>query len=556
MGTRMSSAVCVVALTCLISPGSAVAEKSVVDVDYVFPSGGSRAPFVLSGGGTVELELATTDPGMAPLSRVGEPGALTPGASLSFTGMTQATIDGGFIYKPPDTHLAVGTGIGAAGRLVHVTNRGIQIFDKAGTSVAAALDLDAYLTGLGVTGLSTIGAANLSFDPKVLFDQHSGRFFVVILDSRTPGVRSNVHICTSKTATPGTLTTTDWTVESASALTSYGGTNTWFDYPSIGADATRLVVTGNMFDAGGTHLGTKVRVFLKSTLTDDGVPPGVTSNDIDVSNTGTYFTAQPAHVFGSTLNGDFYMINRTGSTSYQLWQITGAGGAAALVPGSPSSHAWIGGAFLSAGAPQTSNGTGALPTISTLSSRIQNAVYRDDSIWLALASDSDADSQTEVVWFEIDPNTANSAVAGTQTTPTIVQSGSIDGSTASDWTFMPSIMVNSSGHAVINYSESNSTKAVDMRVVARQSGDALGTFQAPVVLDTGAGEYDDFNADEPERWGDYSGCVVDPDDDETIWVANELCNTAASATGNDATWKTTIAKLGPVPVELMSFSIE
>ena len=50
-----------------------------------------------------------------------------------------------------------------------------------------------------------------------------------------------------------------------------------------------------------------------------------------------------------------------------------------------------------------------------------------DSIWLTLTSDPDSDSQTEVVWFEIDPNFANSAVAGTRTTPDIRQSGSIDG---------------------------------------------------------------------------------------------------------------------------------
>ena len=74
---------------------------------------------------------------------------------------------------------------------------------------------------------------------------------------------------------------------------------------------------------------------------------------------------------------------------------------------------------------------------------------------------------------------------------------------------------------------------------------------------SGAGEYDDFNADNPERWGDYSGAAVDPDDDETFWVSNEICQTAATGAGNDADWGTRIAQMGVVvPVELMSFSIE
>ena len=545
----------------LLLAAPSLGQTVVVDIDPAFPSGGSGAPLVFSAGGVAEVVLDTSDPGPAPRALVAaaadDTGAAgTPTATLTFTGMTQTpSLDGGFTYKPPDTHHAVGTGIGAAGRVVHVTNSGLRIFDKTGTSIAGPLDLDAFLTALGATGLSGTGSANLGFDPKVIFDQHSGRFFIVILDGRTPGVRSNVAICTSQTATPGTLTTADWTVETASALTTFSGGASWFDYPGIGADATRLVVTGNMFSLAGSFLGTKVRVFLKSSLTDNGAPAGATFNDIDVDNVGQgIFTAQPAHVFGSTLNGDFYLVSRLGSLTYLLWQITGAGGSASLVAGSPSSHSWTAGSFISAGAPQTNDGMNDEPTISTLASRIQNAVYRNDagntdSIWLTLTSDPDGDLRSEVVWFEIDPNTSNSAVTGTLTTPTIDQSGFINGSTTADWTFMPAIAINGSGQTVIGYSESNSAKAVDQRVVARFATDAAGTFQAPVVIATGAGEYDDFlfTGTGAERWGDYSGAVVDPDDDVTFWVSNEVTETAATGAGNDADWGTRIARLGAVP---------
>ena len=341
-------------LSLLVLAAPSLGQTVRVTADPAFPSGGSGAPLVFSGGGLVEIVLDTSDPGPAPLSLVDPTGTKTPTATLTFTGMAQTpSLDGGFTYKPPDTHHAVGTGAGAAGRVVHVTNSGVQIFDKAGASVAGPLDLDAFLIALGASGLSLIGAANLGFDPKVIFDQHSGRFFIVILDGRTPGVRSNVQICTSKTATPGTLSTADWTVETGSALTTFVGGAAWFDYPGIGADATRLVVTGNMFSVGGSFLGTKVRVFLKTSLTDNGAPARATFNDIDVdfSITAGIFTAQPAHVFGATLNGDFYLISRLGPSSFSQWQITGAGGAAALVAGSPSLHAWTAGSFLSAGAP-------------------------------------------------------------------------------------------------------------------------------------------------------------------------------------------------------------
>ena len=560
----------VVFLSGMLSYTCVFSKTVITDMDPAYPSGGSGVAFVRTGSSLVEIELDTSNPGPAPLAHVTNPAAVrTPGVMLTFTGLTQTpSLDGGFTYKPPDTHLAVGTGAGAAGRIVQVTNSGLEIFDKTGSPVAGPLDLDAFLTALGGSGLSAIGGSNRSFDPKVIFDQHSGRFFIAIIDGRTPGVggRSNLHIATSKTATPGTLTTTDWSLETASALTTFVGGDSWFDYPGIGADATRLVVTGNMFTAGGSFVGTKVRVFLKSSLTDDGAPAGATFNDIDVDTTVTpgIFTAQPAHVFGATLNGDFYLVSRVGSTSYLLWQVTGAGGAASLVASSPSSHAWTAGAFILTGAPQISDGMNTNPAIDTLSARIQNAVYRNDagnadSIWLALTSDSDGDLQTEVVWFEIDPNSTDSVTPGTLTTPSINQSGAIDGSTAADWTYMPSIGINSLGEALINYNESNATKAVEIRVAAREPGDTAGTFQASVLIEAGAGEYDDFGSTDPERWGDYSGTALDPDNDNIFWVSGQLCETAVTAAGNDADWGTRITQMMPitvVPVELMQFSIE
>ena len=95
-----------------------------------------------------------------PLSLIDLTGTKTPAATLTFTDMTQPpSLDGGFTYEPPDTHHAVGTGAGTAGRVVHVTNSGVRIFDKTGASVARPLHLDAFLTALAASGLSGIGGA-------------------------------------------------------------------------------------------------------------------------------------------------------------------------------------------------------------------------------------------------------------------------------------------------------------------------------------------------------------------------------------------------------------
>ncbi|MCH7910109.1 MAG: hypothetical protein IIB38_10885, partial [Candidatus Hydrogenedentes bacterium] len=72
--------------------------------------------------------------------------------------------------------------------------------------------------------------------------------------------------------------------------------------------------------------------------------------------------------------------------------------------------------------------------------------------------------------------------------------------------------------------------------------DPLNTFQSSVLVHSSVGEYDDFNASNPERWGDYSATAIDPDDDTTFWIANEYC-IVARVSGNDSEWGTRIAKM-------------
>jgi hypothetical protein len=122
-------------------------------------------------------------------------------------------------------------------------------------------------------------------------------------------------------------------------------------------------------------------------------------------------------------------------------------------------------------------------------------------------------------------------------------------------------MTNSLGNTCITYSESSATQFVQMLVATKHSTEG-GAFQAPVLVDPGAGgEYDDFftvGVGGTERWGDYAGCVVDPDDDTTFWIAHEVVQTAVTGAGNDARWGTTIATLSGsfIPVELSVFTAD
>ena len=186
---------------------------------------------------------------------------------------------------------------------------------------------------------------------------------------------------------------------------------------------------------------------------------------------------------------------------------------------------WSAGTAVASGAPQS----GTSVTVDTLSPRIMNAVYRGGSIYLVLTSDTNGDGASDVFWARIATN------GGSPNAPTIADSGAIAVGPA--WAFMPSINVNANGDAVICYSQSSSTQFPDMRYTMRLASDPPGSFQAPVIAKTSVGFYDSFVTTNPDRWGDFSACVVDPDD-ESFWVANEFVK---SSSVNSSVWGTFIA---------------
>ncbi|MCX7019539.1 MAG: hypothetical protein NTY46_11240 [Candidatus Sumerlaeota bacterium] len=480
------------------------------DADITLPSVGPGC----AGGQTQLVALdAPAPPGAGEI-----PQPLTPGTLVSFDGVDGSSLDG-YMSIPPDTHMAAGAGAGNAGRVVMVTNMRVAIWDKTGALLAGPVSLNAFW-GTTPTG------SNASFDPKIIYDQHSDRFFICTISGRTPdpGGTSNLEITVSTSGTPGNLTT-DWTKMSGSTLTAIGSYNCWYDYPGIGADNDSLFLTGNLFDSSGTNRGTKIRVFNKASLLAGSY--SFVDLNYDITALTGIGTIQPAHVYGTTDNGSFYLINRYGSTLYRLWQITGDPAAPVA---STATYSWTAGASMSVGAPQS----GTAVTLALLSPRVMNAVYRGGHIWCTLTSDINSDSKSEVVWFKIATNSG---------APTMADTGYINGSSGTQWTFMPSINANSLGQQTICYTQSGTDQYPDVRYVSRNDAtDPLGTFQASVVAKTSVGFYDSFATTNPDRWGDFSATVVDPDD-QHFWVANEYCKVSAV---NSSVWGTWIAKLDAI----------
>jgi hypothetical protein len=433
----------------------------------------------------------------------------SPSSQISFNGVIDSPATG----TPPDTHIAVGPGSGAAGRVVMVTNGHVQIWDKTGSVVASPVLLDTMFS-----------ATNFCFDPRVIYDEHSGRFFIACLDG-TSISSSLIHIAVSSNDTPNDLSAA-WTQWSASALTTFTGHKTWADYTNLGADDDSVIVTTNQFDNPGNFYGIKIRVFDKSALLA-GSP---VFTDLNFNNSSTpAFSVAPAHVYGTTDNGGFYLIGRLGATSYRYFNITGD-------PASPVAstniYGWSTGSDPSnSGAPQP----GTSVNLDAGDARVMSPIYRNGHIWLCLTADPDNDGLTEVVWQDILTN------GGPPAAPTINQGGFLKGTDTSCWTYTPSIAVNSAGDAAMCFTQSSSTEYPDVVYAARSVNDSPGTFRSPVIAKAGSGYYDSFYSGNPDRWGDYSACVLDPTDD-SFWVANEFAWTSLPANSD---WATFIAGFNP-----------
>ena len=449
-----------------------------------------------------------------------------PSISTGFDGIGMEADSDGFIHTPPDTHAAVGPS-----SIVEITNGHVAIFNKSGGLIAGGD------TGAGAVDLDAFCGNEGCFDPKVIYDHVSQRFVAVAIEGRQFST-SFLHVMVSTDSTPGNLTT-DWDKFRHAASANISGPG-WFDYPGLGVSPDALVVTGNIFSNAGSFLGTKIRVFDKVELYDGDAT--ATFVDINSPFAGNGHTFMPAHHFGSPPAGTFYLLQNWNSTFVRVTALTG-------VPASPvASSAFVGTSdqgVCVGGAPQ--QGTTKLLDTLCQGMRMMSSVWRDGSLWGTLTGSDSTDVRTVVQWFEIETNGYPSS------SPTLRQHGALDGGTG-EFTFMPSISVDSCGNAALTYTQSSSSRFPEMRYTGRLAADALNTLQTPSVAKASAFFFDDFWGlpnKSFERWGDYSATVIDPID-QSFWVAHEYAKVAATGGGNNGRWGTWIANFtfGCTPVDI------
>ncbi|MCC7291248.1 MAG: hypothetical protein IT449_04195 [Phycisphaerales bacterium] len=394
-------------------------------------------------------------------------------------------------WTPPDPHSAVGPT-----HVVLMTNGNISIYTKSGTQTFT----DQIEGAGGFWG--SVGATDFIFDPEVIYDELSGRFFAMAAEGFAPGNKSYALVAVSDDSDPNGT----W-YKYRFETTALAGD--LFDSPNIGVDDEAMYITGDGFGFSANY---PVYTFDKASLLAGNDP--VIRKSFALS-TSTQSAGIPPVSFGNP--PAYYMIeHQEGSNRTQVRLI------ALRDPlGTPTTTTFqlTVPAYSDPGDPPQM-GTSVRPN--TFDSRFWSVEYRNGSLWATHHINS---SPVKARWYEIAMN--DWPTSGQN--PALVQSGDIDlGGTVH--AFFTSIGVDENNNAALCFNRSASNEFISICRAYRLAGDALGTMgNLEIVKASGGGSTSG-------RFGDYSSIDADPVQG-SFWLHHEYSPSGGSS------WNTWVARV-------------
>ena len=441
-----------------------------------------------------------------------------PALSNNFNGISYTG------WVPPDPVLAAGPN-----NLVLVTNGSVTIRDKTGALVAST-SLESFFSSVRASGEN-------AFDPKVVFDTGSSRFFLAAVGriSNTGCTAGNCvshfFLGVSKSSNPASTGSSDWYFYNFDAtLDGSTATTNWADFPGLGVDGNVVVLTANMFSfSSSSFQKAKIRIFDKSVLITGG---SVTWTDfvdmLDPSTGLKAFTFQPALTFGNP--GTFFLVHASRSSvlcDLIVWGIENTLSSPTL----SSSTATASGTC--ANPPDAEQLGGGTP-LDTGDKRLYNSVYRNNSLWTAqsIQMNFGSGNVSAIRWVEIDVASWSSSVSFIQ-----------DATFGADgiWYFYPNVMADASSNLAIVLARSSTSEYGSVYYTGRQGAEAASTLQPSELLKAGAANYTQLDSLSRNRWGDYLGIGLDPSDG-SFWILGEY----AVASNQWGTWVGNFSFSNPV----------
>jgi len=438
--------------------------------------------------------------------------SFTIGANFSGSTINQS----GFF--PPDTMGAIGPN-----DYVELINGRFARYGKTGVQQEAR-SLDSFWnTALAAGGGGSV--QSYSFDPRVMYDRHSGRWFASAVDAAgTTNSGILVGVTTGSDPSAG-----NWR---AFRFDADPNNLRWADYPTLGINGNWVTISNNMFALSSpTTQSISVLTIPKASLT--GATPAVTGNKYFADTTATPsprlvdsngFTLHPVYDYSNSSPSVGYLASRFNNSYLQV----------STISGSVANPTLTGSRFIQTqsrpmgdiNAPQL----GSNDNIDAGDSRFSaSPVLVNGKIWGAHSFDSGGKSRTVV--YRIDA--ASNTLEYEGTVP--LQNGAL-------WGYFPSIAVNEAGAIAVAFSGSDDASYVSSYAIAGQFDGTTVTWGTEQLLHAGVANYLRLDSSGRNRWGDYSALQVDPTDPTRFWTVQEF----ASAT-NEWQMRVTELRFTPVP---------
>ncbi len=387
-------------------------------------------------------------------------------------------------WNPPDPSIAVGPN-----HVVMTVNQRVAFYTKAGAQQ--------FIVDLGSPGnpgfFEPLGAGNFCFDPKCAYDQYSGRFIILALETYG-STEAWITIAISDDNDPNGV----WYKYRTDAVITSGTTTYWWDYPGLGFDQDAIYVTGNLYGLNTSGWGAAAfRVFQKTPMLTGA--PAVYSTLRDTNAASVQCTQ---HFGAPPSSGAAFFVSFASNTSLRIHAIR----TPLTTPTLTSTTVGIPSYAGTMSSPTPAGDT----ALSMIDNRMMNACWRAGKLYATHTIT--ANGKNVARWYEM-----STAAWPTSGGMTLLQSGNVDPG-ADIHSFFPAIYANTDGKVGMVLGVSSPRDNVAVAVTGRRPTDPVGTMAMPLVIKPG-------EVSTGGRWGDYYDIAVDPTDDRTFWVVGEYRRT-------------------------------
>ena len=405
----------------------------------------------------------------------------------------------GTIVRPPDPQGAVGPN-----HFFEMVNISGRIYSRTGGTIDSFSLADFFGVPAGWS----------NFDPKIIYDALSDRWFASYVSLRSGPARGRLHLAISQTSDP----TGAWNVYNKQY------NNVFPDYAGIGVSSDKFTISSNIFDINAPlYNGVETVVIEKA-----DVMAGVAGPDVGLFVFGpdiNRFTVRPAHSLEPV--NDQYLVtrSRTSATTLTVIRVTGTPDGGDVTEASATDLT-----IISQTAPPNSVTAGG-GAIDSGDQRILDAMWREGSLWASASANCRPQGDS------VDRSCAHLIEVDT-TTPTPSLAQDIMFGASGEYFSWPAVRTDASGDVYVSLTHTNSSIFAEARAAGRLAIEDPDTMSGSTLLRAGEAVHTS------DRWGDYLAAAVDPNFPECVWMVGQYTKDitfGGSIIDSDWNWGTYIA---------------